>query len=246
MRPMLRPRPVVLDLDQTLIRAEVLDWTLWLQAIGEALGQPIPEDLDWGALPVHTDHGLLDSLSALLRGSAFGPEERERFEARLFARIDAALAETPDVFQPIAGAGALLAALAGRAALATGNLHPVTVRKLRSAGLDAVPMPCSCSTAGIDRTELVARGLRAVGWSEGAPATSLGDGVWDVRAARALGVGFVGVAQSDAHEARLRASGAAIVIRDYLDLDAALALIEGAPPPGPEGETTWHSPRLEA
>lgn len=239
-------RPIALDLDQTLIRAEALDWTLWLGAISEALGCAIPEDLDWGALPVHTDHGLLDSLSALLRGRPFGAGERARFEARLFARIDAALAETPDVFRPIDGAVEFVGALSGRCALATGNLHPVTTRKLRSSGLDRHPMPCSCSAAGLDRPALVARALAALGWSPGQPATSLGDGVWDVRAARALGVGFIGVAQSDRHEARLRASGARVVIRDYQDLPAILRLLDEAPPPGPERETTWVSPRLEA
>jgi phosphoglycolate phosphatase-like HAD superfamily hydrolase len=236
-------RPVVLDLDQTLIRAEVLDWALWLDAMAEAFGQPVPLDQDWGAYPVHTDHGLLESLSQQLRGRPFEDHERARFKADLFSRIDAALAADPGVFVPISGAGALLAALQGRSCLATGNLHPVTLRKLRSSGLDRWPLPCSCSGPGIDRAELVRRALLRVGWAPGAAATSFGDGVWDVRAARALGIGFVGVAQSDRHEARLRAAGAAHVIRDYDDLDAVLQLTQEAPLPGPESATAWKAPQ---
>lgn len=239
------PRAVVFDLDQTLIRAEAFDWRLWLGTISDSLGVPIPEDLDWGAFPVHTDHGLIGDLSMRLRGRTFGQDERAAFEALLLERLDAALLADPQVFRPIEGAAAVLAALAGRVALATGNIHSVTGRKLRSAGLDAAVLPCSCSAEGLDRPGLVARGLKKIGWRPGDPATSLGDGVWDVRAARALGVGFVGVAQSDAHEARLRASGAMAVLRDYADLDAALELIEHAPPPGPEAATTWHTPREE-
>lgn len=239
------PRPVVLDLDQTLIRAEVLDWTLWLEAIALVFGQPIPLDQDWGGYPIHTDHGLLESLSQELRQRTFEEEERARFEADLFSRIDAALEADPGVFVPIDGAPELLAALQGRSSLATGNLHPVTARKLRSSCLDRWPMPCSCSQAGINRTELVRRALLRVGWEPGAAATSFGDGVWDVRAARALGVGFIGVAQSERHAARLRAAGAEIVLLDYRDLPVVLQLIEEAPLPGPEAATAWRAPRVD-
>ena len=236
-------RPVVFDLDQTLIRAETLDWQLWLAAIGTALGAPVPDDEDWSAHPVHTDHGLLDSLSLARRGRPFGADERGGFEADLFARLDAALATEPDVFVPIAGASAVLDALAGRAALATGNLHAVTTRKLRSSKLDRHALPCSCSQPGIDRAELVRRALVRVGWT-GGPATSFGDGVWDVRAARVLGVGFIGVAQSDAHAARLLAAGARHVLRDYTDLDQVLAWVEDADVPEPEvASDAWLAPR---
>ncbi|MES2643879.1 MAG: HAD family hydrolase [Myxococcota bacterium] len=236
-------RPIVFDLDQTLIRAEALDWSLWLAAITEALGVPIPADEDWSAHPVHTDHGLLQSLSHSLRGRPFTGDERAHFEDRLFARLDDALAGAPEVFVAIPGAADVLDALAGRAALATGNLHAITTRKLRSSGLDRHAMPCSCSAAGIDRTELVGRALARVGWT-GGPATSFGDGVWDVRAARALGVGFVGVAQTDAHEARLHAAGARRVLRDYTDLARVLDWIEEAEVPGPEASAgPWVAPR---
>ncbi len=224
-------RAVVFDLDQTLIRGEVLDWELWLACIDEALGVPVPRDTDWSRFPVHTDHGLVESLSLALRGRSFTDAERAPFEARVLARIDAALAEAPRVFAAIPGAHAVVGALAGRVSLATGNLHAVTVRKLRSSGLHTAAMPCSCSQPGIDRTELVARALRRVGWQPGDAATSFGDGVWDVVAADALGIGFVGVAHSDPHEAVLRGAGARHVIRDYRDEAGVLELIEGAEPP---------------
>jgi beta-phosphoglucomutase-like phosphatase (HAD superfamily) len=70
--------------------------------------------------------------------------------------------------------------------------------------------------------------------------------VWDVRAARALGVGFIGVAQSDAHAARLHAAGARHVVRDYADLDRVLALVEDAEIPGEESTSgAWLAPRGE-
>lgn len=234
--PPVNMRPVVFDLDLTLIHGEALDWHIWLGAVSAALGVTVGPNEDWAAHPVHTDHGLLESLSWSRRGRAFEPEERLVFEADLLARLDAALA--PGAFLPIAGAPALLDALAGRVSLATGNLHAVTTRKLRCSGLDRVlhPVgarrvwPCSCSEPGIDRAELVRRALQRIGWNRG-PATSLGDGVWDVRAARALGVGFIGVAQTDAQEALLRAAGARRVLRDYQDRERILAWIDEAEVP---------------
>lgn len=227
------PRPVVFDLDQTLILGGALDWRLWLEAVSGALGVRIDDDEDWAALPVHTDHGLLEALSWRHRGRGFSELERARYEAGFLASLDAALAAEPMAFPTLPGADAAVGALRHRAVLATGNLHQATQRKLRHSGLDRHRLPCSCSEGARDRTHLVARALSLLGWEPGQPATSLGDGAWDVRAARALGIGFIGVAETEVHEARLRQAGARHIIRDYADLDAVLALVETAEPPAP-------------
>jgi hypothetical protein len=49
--------------------------------------------------------------------------------------------------------------------------------------------------------------------------------VWDARTSRELGIGFVGVRVEGDFE-RLRAEGATRVLRDYEDLDAAVAMIQ--------------------
>jgi phosphoglycolate phosphatase-like HAD superfamily hydrolase len=225
-------RPLVFDLDLTLIRDQRRDLALWIGAINAALGTDLGPDHDWSPYPVHTDHGLLQALSRTHRGRDFTAEERVGFEALVVSRLDAALVQTPDIFETIAGARALLSAVEGRAVIATGNIHPVTVRKLRASGLDHVRLPCSCSADGLDRAGLVRRGLERLGWRPGDPATSFGDGTWDLRAARALGVGFVGIAADDAHEEHLRGAGARHVVRDYTDLDSILELAERAETPG--------------
>lgn len=221
-------RAVVLDLDQTLIRGEDVDWTLWLAACEGALGVPVARSLDWASFPVHTDHGLLASLSLRLRGRALDLEERGKFERLVHDLLVQALDGEPGLFRPIDGAAEFLSHARGRACIATGNLRATTVLKLRSAGLDRHRLPTACSEDAETRSELVAHALRQVGWNPGTPATSFGDNVWDVRAARVLGIGFVGVAQSDAHEARLRGAGALHVIRDFTDREAVIALASTA------------------
>lgn len=63
----------------------------------------------------------------------------------------------------------------------------------------------------------------------------VGDGVWDARAARRLGVGFVGVRVGGDFD-RLRAEGARSLLRDYADTPAAMEVILSAVAPGRAGE----------
>ncbi len=217
---------VAVDLDQTLVRGGDAAWRNWLDAIEVALGVSVPLEQDWASYPVHTDHGLFAEVARRFRGRAHTAGEWEVFEQGWLARLEAIL----HLYTPIPGARELLATLP-QVAIATGNVHSATVRKLAHAGF--VSVPCACSDDAPDRVSLVATALSHVGWRPGLPAVSLGDGVWDVKAARALGVGFVGVALTEAHEARLRAAGARHVLRDYLDREAVLAAISGALPPDP-------------
>jgi phosphoglycolate phosphatase-like HAD superfamily hydrolase len=224
-------RAVVLDLDQTLIRGEDADWTLWLSACEGALGVPVARTLDWASFPVHTDHGLLASLSLRLRGKTLEPGERQAFEQLVDQLLVRALEDEPKLFIPVDGAADFLSTMRERACIATGNLRASTRLKLRSAGLDRYGVPAACSEDADTRSGLVAHALRQVGWEPGTPATSFGDAVWDVQAARLLGIGFVGVAQSDAHEVKLRTAGARHVIRDFTDHETVIALARYADPP---------------
>jgi phosphoglycolate phosphatase-like HAD superfamily hydrolase len=89
------------------------------------------------------------------------------------------------------------------------------------------------SDDGPDRPALVRRCLERLGWRPGERAISVGDGVWDITAARALGIAFVGIAQSDAHEERLRARGARTVLRDFLHITAFREALDAADVPDP-------------
>ena len=60
--------------------------------------------------------------------------------------------------------------------------------------------------------------------SEGADAIYVGDGVWDVRAAEATGLHFLGVGNGS-HASDLRAAGASNVVEDFTDIDRFLELL---------------------
>jgi phosphoglycolate phosphatase-like HAD superfamily hydrolase len=54
----------------------------------------------------------------------------------------------------------------------------------------------------------------------------VGDGVWDVRAARELGWRFIGIAAGEQAE-RLREAGAGLIVPNYCPVEAFLALLLG-------------------
>jgi phosphoglycolate phosphatase-like HAD superfamily hydrolase len=53
----------------------------------------------------------------------------------------------------------------------------------------------------------------------------VGDGVWDARAARNLGCGFIGISRDPAGIERLYVEGACHVFRDYLDADSFITIL---------------------
>ena len=55
----------------------------------------------------------------------------------------------------------------------------------------------------------------------------VGDGVWDVQAARRVGFAFIGVG-ADEEAQKLSDAGAAVVIEDYTDVDRVLRLLQAA------------------
>src|SRR5262245_10379213 len=61
---------------------------------------------------------------------------------------------------------------------------------------------------------------------------SVGDGVWNVQTATALGLPFVGIATRSKAD-RLRSAGARAVLSDYSNLDAMWIALETATTPSP-------------
>ena len=70
---------------------------------------------------------------------------------------------------------------------------------------------------------------------------SLGDGIWDVSAAAALRLPFVGVGRG-ARADRLRAAGALAVLGDFADLAETLETLASAGPPAGPGRARPLSP----
>lgn len=124
-------------------------------------------------------------------------------------------------------------------AIASGAWPGSAQIKLRASGLDVTDIPYCFSMAHADRRplmreEIITTAARRFVEQQQAQHSNadtdlsivyIGDGVWDARAAKALGIGFLGV-RLDSRTDRLRAEAPdAPIITNYLDTASVLSMI---------------------
>jgi phosphoglycolate phosphatase-like HAD superfamily hydrolase len=212
---------VVFDIDGTLTRTDEIDEVCYVRAFEEELGWT-GISTDWAAYPSCTDAAIALEIFACHGGRPPVGGEIERVRRRFLSLLEAALAEGPDLFTEIPGAGEALQRLRSdsrfRVALATGAWEASARLKLRAAGLEVDGIPLATSDDHPDREEIVRHAIARAEAGNGPfeCIVSVGDGVWDVRTARALGIGFVGIGSGERAE-RLRREGAERVFEDFRD-----------------------------
>jgi len=98
---------------------------------------------------------------------------------------------------------------------------------MASAGLCYDDYPAASSDDALDRESIVMLSMqRAAGrYGKAASTVYVGDGIWDARACRSVGIPFVGIA-TDGGAARLAAEGAAFVFPDFRDADFFLSSLD--------------------
>jgi phosphoglycolate phosphatase-like HAD superfamily hydrolase len=228
----------VFDVDGTLTATNAVDDECFRRAIASALSLEA-ERLEWHEAPHVTDSSIVQWLWTRHRSAAPEPAQltsfREHFVQLLQAELDAA----PHRFSAIAGAAGLFAHLRSTGwtvALATGGWGVSAQLKLRAAGLWLADVPLACADDALAREEIVrlahrrARERPERSGAEFERVVSVGDGVWDVRTARNLGIPFVGVAQRE-KAARLIEAGATTVLPDLQRWDEVLVALETAAVP---------------
>lgn len=234
-------RRVIFDIDGTLLRSNAVDDACFVEAIRAELGIVVV-DHDWGHYPCSTDLGLLEEICRRERGRTATPDEAERVKARFVALLDERIGSDPASCVPMPGARELIArmrgACAGRFGLASGAWPESAATKLRHAGLDVAGVPGTFSHGGAaagaeGRTSVPREGIiRATfqklggGEMDAGGVIYVGDGVWDWRASRALGIDFLGVAAGEKRR-RLMAEGVAPerIVDGFGDLDRTLRLL---------------------
>lgn len=232
-------RLAVFDIDGTLARTVGLDDRCYLSAFELEFGFR-PEESDWSAYEHTTDSWIATEILRRRWGREPEPEAIDRHRRRFVALLDEARRESPDGFRQVPGAGTLLEAIARRpdwrAALATGAWLESARLKLAAAGIPWDGLPLATNEDGATREEIVtaaierARSLAGGLERDFEKIVSVGDGVWDVRAARRLGLAFVGVGEGRGARA-LEAAGAGTVLADLTDPESVLAALEAAEAP---------------
>ena len=212
-------RLFIFDVDGTLTQTNELDADCYLRAVERHLDLDTL-DPDWHDFEHPTAAGITREL---LETTTDGEEIDGAIEAIRSAFIEELKRAVDDgeEIDPLPGAAEMLADLRDRsastAAIATGDWRESSHFKLAEAGLSVDDLPFGCSDDAIARHDIIRSAVDQTdaGTLEAFDAvTYVGDGVWDLRAARRLGIDFLGVGRGAGAE-RLRAAGADEVLADF-------------------------------
>ena len=221
---------VIFDVDGTLSRTSEVDDDCWMAAARSILGVE-SMSTDWSTYTHSTDEAIATDL---IRDRTDLPREPATVHAvrdDFAARITDALARDPDLFHPIPGAVEIFGILESAGwtpAIATGGWRRTAEMKLRAAGVPFDGVPAAHADDAHPREEIVRiSATRAVppGLEHFQRAAYVGDGIWDVRAAATLGIGFIGIGEGEA-AGRLRGAGAETVFPGFEDPQRFLAAVE--------------------
>lgn len=184
---------VVFDVDGTLIRGERTDWDLFAVAIREVTGIE-PTAAFWRGLEEVTSESILGEIlkdRTRVVGAALTRQVATVFEGLL----ELAILKDEGLFAPRAGVAELMRALpVGGVALATGEWREPILKKLAASGLGVGSWPMATSSDRALRHEIIALAVERAG-GDLADAVYVGDGLWDLRASRILGIPFIGTGE---------------------------------------------------
>jgi phosphoglycolate phosphatase-like HAD superfamily hydrolase len=181
---------------------------------------------EWSRYKYATDSGIFHEIHEVRVGRPPSPIEISRFRRHFVGLLARASFDAP--FAAVEGASQLLFRLAKsaehRVALATGAWCDSARLKLAGAGLCYDDYPAASSDDAFDRESIIRLSMQRASERYGRCGSTVyvGDGVWDARACRNVGVPFIGVG-TDGRASQLSEEGAICVFPDFSDTDLFLS-----------------------
>ena len=224
----------IFDIDGTLTNTNTVDALCFVRALAEEMGIVATES-DWAAVTHVTDAAITEGIFRRSVGRLPSQEELARLQDRLVSLLGDCRRRTPEAFAQVQGAGAAVQRLRSdpgwAVAIASGCWCLSGMMKLHAAEIDFEGIPAAFAEDGVTREDIlataVARACRGYGQGSFSRVVSVGDGVWDLQAARGLGLSFLGVRCDGLVEA-LQRHGASHVLRDFSDFGLVLRALEAA------------------
>lgn len=221
-------RLVIFDIDGTLTQTTKVDEECYVRALADVCGFH-DVDTDWSNYKHATDSGIFYEIYTARVGRVPSPAEISAFRRHFVGLLERASLEAS--FQHVAGAALLLSHLANRTefrvALATGAWRDSACLKMASAGLRYADYPAASSDDAMDRESIIRLSMQRAGKRYGRfdGVVYVGDGLWDARASRRLGIPFIGIANAG-RTAQLTAEGAVCVMPDLSNAELFFASLD--------------------
>jgi phosphoglycolate phosphatase-like HAD superfamily hydrolase len=215
---------VMFDIDGTLTETMKVDEECFVRSFKDVFGFA-DINTDWSHYPRTTDSGIFHDVFTSRIGRSPTAQETSQFRQHFIQLLAAASSQSP--FTPVAGADRLLSRLARggshRASLATGGWGDSARLKMASAGMCFDDQPAASADDALDRESIIklSRQRAAERYGRFGSTVYVGDGVWDARACRSIGVPFIGIG-TGSRATRLSAEGAVCVFPDFSDVDLFL------------------------
>lgn len=187
---------VIFDVDGTLIGGEPIDWAAFEGAFAEVAGWALTDEF-FANLQEVTAASIVHEA---LRSQSIPREERDMLERQVsdnYAnRLRAAVAESPNAFPARDGVLERLQGLADKnipVAFGTGDWRDSITIKLNASGVGTSWGPLVTSSEERTRAEIIQHAASLLDAQIGVDQLIyIGDGSWDLRATRKLGIRFLG------------------------------------------------------
>lgn len=217
---------ILFDIDGTLLDSVKTDDVCFIQVFDELYGWRM-DKTDWGLYENVTDIGLTNSIFLEFLGREPDASEVKKIKGRFCQLINARIGE----LREIPGAKKLFSELKNHkdtaVALATGGWQETALLKLNHTGFDMGNGVLTSSNDHYSRDEIVRKAIQQFSARTRIKnfnsVTYVGDGVWDYRTAKNLGIGFIGIDFNQ--NGKLSDNGVENVLTEFPDTEDFLSII---------------------
>lgn len=226
----------IFDIDGTLTNTAEVDSQAYFDALEDLFSIRL-HGVDLRQFKYSSDLGILNEIFSKTFARLPGADEVERFKNRFLTALTLSSERAPSEFREIPGANSFLQMLQRNSewfvAIATGCFYDSAALKLRLAEFPYESIPIATCDDHIERIGVIQRALQKsvehYDVVEFNNTVYLGDGVWDVHAAKALDLPFLAVGR---RVPELLGAGAQGGVRDFADSETAFMALKKARPPG--------------
>lgn len=211
---------LVFDIDGTICDSREAEGVCFAEAIQEVTGFSLAT-LDWTQYPEPTSAAIVRDVLARLQDPEPGQTEL-RIVDLFVQKLSLAALAFPAEFSPLPGAPEFIRLLQQDErfviGFATGCYEAEASFKLKCCGIEMKQFPFATSSDFPARRQILPLVIRQAGFDTNS-AVYFGDGAWDIKVSRGLGIPMIGIGR---RRAMLLGEGIPHVFSDYQDPDAIL------------------------